>query len=263
MSDLNREQRRALAKKSKKMQYEPSRKFQQEDVFAKLEPLRQQLPGGLFSIVCNENARYTAFTGSLLSLMMPPESRYSIHTGAYVVDSCNRAVMGMRDNEQWICFMGDDHLFPPEFLLKLLAVMYKDDLDIVVPVCFKRSFPPEPVLYTKPDPTKSLYVPIDLNDYPDGGVIEVYAAGSAGMVIRRRVLEAMTPPWFEFGVEHRGEDIHFCEKAQELGFKIHADLDMSLGHILNAGIWPVRSEKGGEWGCQYDFNTQGGFVLEL
>ena len=259
---MNREQRRKAAK-SQKVGYAPSRGKTDENLFERMVPLIENLPGGLFSIVCNENARYTAFTASMVTLLLPLNSRYSFHTGAYVVDSCNRAIAGMREGEDWICFMGDDHVFPPEFVLKLLAAMYKDDLDCIVPVCFKRSYPPTPVLLDKPDPKKSLYVPINLDDHPNGGVIEVHAAGSAGMIVRKRCLDAMEPPWFRFGIEGRGEDIDFCERLHEHGFKVHADLDMSLGHILNTAIWPVRSAEGGDWGCRYDFNTQGGFVLGL
>jgi hypothetical protein len=237
--------------------------------------IMQTLPPGLFSVVANESARYTSFLGNVLAMVMPFKSRFSIHTGCYVVDSCNRAFMGLDPQEDWIMLMGDDHGFPPELILKLLAHMYQKDLDIIVPVCFKRDFPPTPVLYKYGDAPKDAaedfaydekeqraLFPIDLNDYPNGGLIEVDGAGSAGMVVRRRVVEAMEPPWFRLGVGHWGEDLDFCRRAQELGFKIHADLDMSLGHIVNTTIWPTRNQQG-EWSCRYDFGSQGGFILGL
>jgi hypothetical protein len=37
---------------------------------------------------------------------------------------------------------------------------------------------------------------------------------------------------------------------------------MSLGHIVNTCLWPVRSAEG-EWAVEYDFGNQGGFVLGL
>ncbi len=233
--------------------------------------MAEKLPNGLFAIVCNENARYTAFHGACASLILPPGSRISFHTGCYVVDSCNRSIIGMNDDEDWLCLMGDDHVFPPQFVLKLLTQMYANDLDIIAPICFRRSFPPQVVLYTYTEnpesPIGGLWYPIELKAYPEGGLIEVDACGSAGMIVRRRVLEKIEAegktPWFELGVGQWGEDLFFCKKAKDCGFKIHADLDMSLGHILNTALWPVRHQDGGHWGCQYDFNTQGGFVLEL
>ena len=233
------------------------------------------LPGGLFGIVANENARYTVFTGNCLSLALPNRSRYAIYTGCYVVDSCNRLFDALGPEEDWVAIMGDDHQFPPWILLKLLGLMYENDLDIVVPLCFKRDFPPTPVLYRYKDQPASVaekyaydptegkaLVPIDLNDFPEGGLIEVDGAGSAGMVVRRRVIDAMEPPWFRLGVGHWGEDLDFCRRAQDLGFKIHADLDMPLGQIVNTTLWPMRHING-HWMVEYDFGQQGGFQLAL
>lgn len=254
--------------------FTPTRKFKSDPNTEDIVKLVQSLPKGLFSILCNENARYTAFAAATTSLILPQGSRTSWHTGCYVVDSCNRAVMGMNTDEDWICFMGDDHVFSPFMMLQLLGQMYKHDLDVIVPVCFRRSFPPVPVLYTWADDvveaqdagTKAWYE-LNLDDYPDGGLVEVDAAGSAGMIVRQRVLKKMIDeeklPFFELGVGQWGEDLHFCWKVKEMGFKIWADLDVPLGHMVNTCLWPKRSEDTGEWACQYDFNTQGGITLAL
>ncbi len=253
----------------------PPRSFQFDPNLPEIRELAAALPPGLFGIVANESARYTTFTGHVLSLVMPNNSRYAIHTGCYVVDSCNRLLDGLLEHEDWVMIMGDDHQFPPELILKLLTLMYRDDLDIIVPVCFKREFPPTPVLYKYREADESVAAtfaydagegralyPINLNDFPKGGLIEVDGAGSAGMVVRKRVVDAMEAPWFRLGVGHWGEDLDFCRRAQDLGFKIHADLDMSLGHIVNTCLWPVRNPAG-EWAVEYDFGNQGGFVLGL
>lgn len=242
----------------------------------RLVELCERLPGGVVAIIANESARYTVFQASCMSLILPTGSRYGFHTGCYVVDSCNRAVSMMLPEEDWIMFMGDDHAFSPNLVLKLLAEMYLSDLDIITPVCFKRDFPPTPVLYRYGDPVegmdiskyaysedeKKVLYPLNLNAFPEGGVIEIDGAGSAGMIVRRRVLEALEPPWFRLGVGHWGEDLDFCRRAQAAGFKIYADLDMSLGHIINTTIWPERTEDK-VWGCQYDHGNKGGFFLTL
>lgn len=256
--------------------YAPPRRHRFDPSSPQVQEILQTLPKGIFSVVANESARYTAFMGNVLAMVLPFQSRFSIHQGCYVVDSCNRAFLGMNPDEDWIMIMGDDHQFPPEFALKLLALMYNHDLDVIAPLCFKRDFPPTPVVYRYEEAQEDVLAenyawnekeqkalfPINLNDFPEGGLIEVDGVGSAGMIVRRRVVEAMEPPWFRLGVGHWGEDLDFCRRAQELGFKIHVDLDMSLGHIVNTTIWPVRTQ-GGEWACEYDWASQGGFVLGL
>lgn len=225
--------------------------------------LVESLPKGLFAVLANENARYTSFHAATSALALPYGSRIMFQTGCYVVDSSNHAVMGINPDEDWVQLMGDDHKFPPQMTIKLLALMYEHDLDIIVPLCFKRSFPPAPVIYDLGN--DNLPYHIDLSDHPSGGLIEVYCAGTAGMVIRRRVLDKMQAendlPFFQLGGEHWGEDLDFCRRAREHGFKVWCDLDMPLGHIVNTCLWPVQRDQ--EWGCQYEFNEQGGFFLGL
>lgn len=257
--------------------YAPPRIFPFDPNHETIVRIAQSLPPGLLSIVANESARYTFFWGDLLGIVLPFGTRYSLHTGCYVVDSCNRAYSKLKEGEDWVMLMGDDHRFPPEIVLKLVGLMYENDLDIITPLCFKRDFPPTPVVYRyqkmkqkDPRSERSAWnekkemglVPINLNDFPQGGLIEVDGVGSAGMVVRRRVIEKMEPPWFRFGVGHWGEDLHFCRRAQDLGFKIWVDLDMPLGHIVNATTWPMHNDRG-EWVVEYDFNTKGGFRLAL
>lgn len=254
----------------------PPRQYEFDFENPLIKELAEKLPGGMVAILANESARYTVFQAACMGLILPTGSRYGFHTGCYVTDSCNRACASLMPHEDWIMFMGDDHNFDPNLVLKLLTHMYKDNLDIVVPVCFKRDFPPTPVLYkygeAQPGVDYSKYAyeendntflcPINLNAFPEGGLIEVDGAGSAGMIVHRRVLEKMEPPWFRLGVGHWGEDLDFCRRAQKLGFKIYADLDMSLGHIINTTIWPEKTEDG-QWGCQYDHGNKGGFFLTL
>ena len=223
--------------------------------------LVESLPKGIVAVLANENARYTSFHASMSGLALPFGSRISFHTGCYVVDSSNRAVMGMNPDEDWVMLMGDDHKFSPAMGIKLLSLMYKHDLDIIVPLCFKRSFPPRPVIYNLGEDGQPYH--IDLNDYPEGGLIEVYCAGTAGMIIRQRVLRKMREendfPFFQLGGEHWGEDLDFCRRARNHGFRVWCDLDEPLGHIVNTTLWPTRRDA---WGCQYEFNEQGGFFLE-
>ena len=81
-------------------------------------------------------------------------------------------------------------------------------------------------------------------DMPAEGLIELQAGGCAGMLIRREVLEAIEPPWFEY--TDRSEDIVFCEKAKEAGFNIYCDLSARLGHVTTAFVWPSTNQDG-DW----------------
>lgn len=56
------------------------------------------------------------------------------------------------------------------------------------------------------------------------------------MLIKRRVFEMMSPPYFDYGhqgFEIKGEDYWFCDRARKLGFEVWCDINLSLtvGHV--------------------------------
>jgi len=146
-------------------------------------------------------------------------------------DLCHQT---LRDGHSHLWFMDDDHAFPPQMLNKLLA----HDKPLVSPICLTRVHPFKPVQYTERNEDNALqYLPIPLSKADTDGLVEIQAGGCAGMLIRRDVLEAIEPPWFEYA--DRSEDIIFCEKAKAAGFDLYADLSLRLGHVTTAVVWPA------------------------
>jgi hypothetical protein len=92
----------------------------------------------------------------------------------------------------------------------------------------------------------------------EGGVHEVYVAGSAGMLIKRHVLEKIGDPWFEVGQQDSqqlNEDSYFCVKLARAGIKLHVDLDTWIGHITPSVLWPARNSKG-QWTVEIRYGPQ-------
>src|SRR4029077_13668612 len=85
-------------------------------------------------------------------------------------------------------FMDDDHAFPPQMLTKLLV----HDKPVVMPICLSRVYPFPPLQYTERNEENDLqYLPIPLSKADTDGLVEIQAGGTAGMLIRRDVLEAI------------------------------------------------------------------------
>ena len=76
-----------------------------------------------------------------------------------------------------------------------------------------------------------------------GGITAVDSIGGGCMVIARRVLEAIPCPFAdvfdEHGVFSEGEDLSFCRRARENGFRIHCVMDKPLLHIKPAEMLTV------------------------
>lgn len=200
---------------------------------------------GLVGVIANDFARVSAFTSSMNYL-----ARYGMPEGADIEhliggDWCGArndlAQMTLDGNYDWLWFMDDDHAFTPDLLFKLL----RHDKPLTVPVCLMRTPPFQPVTFVeRNEENKYQYLPAYMPDMPAGGLIELQAGGCAGMLIKREVLEAIEPPWFEY--TDRSEDIIFCEKAKAAGFGIYCDLEARLGHVTTAVVWPSTTEAG-DW----------------
>ena len=192
--------------------------------------------GVFVGVLSNELARFSAFFQSLLGVMgrLPPGSGLGWAKGVNIPKACNSLVAQMLGGSYgWLWIMGDDHTFDPDIVERLLW----HDVDVSVPHCLMRYPPWAPVVWNAPD-EDGFHTHADL---PESGLTEVHAAGSAGMLIRRRVLEAVKAPWFE----GRNEDIGFCEKARDAGFGVYCDPEIFLGHVTLATVQPTWSE--GQW----------------
>ena len=86
----------------------------------------------------------------------------------------------------------------------------------------------------------------------EGGLREVESIGGGCMVIARRVLEhpemkaAFSDTYDERGVFTEGEDVAFCRRAKETGFKIWCAMDKPLLHIKPAEmlrVWSYANER--------------------
>lgn len=165
----------------------------------------------------------------------------------------------------YVLYMDDDIVPPPDALIKLLAAKK----DIIAGACTVRQDPPLPNFRTY-DPVKMTYT--TAFQWSGEGVINVGAVGTGFMLISRKALEAVADYymdcrfekkylgmsdevaarlvrarhhrveetlnawWFEFlkhplGDGEYGEDISFCFKARECGFEVHVDTSVRCGHL--------------------------------
>ena len=137
----------------------------------------------------------------------------------------------MREGCTHVLFIDSDMTFPQDMVQRLLA----HDKDIVATNCARRRMPTGPTAQkTLPDGSREL-----IYTMPDStGLEEVESIGMGVMLIKRKVFESLSEPWFEtpWRTDKRGyigEDVFFCRKAAAAGFKIYIDHDVSkeIGHI--------------------------------
>ena len=137
----------------------------------------------------------------------------------------------MREKCTHVLFIDSDMRFPHDMIERLL----QHDLDIVATNCARRRMPTGPTaqIYKENGERELVYT------MPESiGLQEVGSVGMGVMLIKANVFAKLAEPWFETPWRHDkrgyiGEDVFFCKKARDAGFKIWIDHDVSkeIGHI--------------------------------
>ena len=214
--------------------------------------LRHRQDFGTIGVISAERGSYASFWNCLHSehmntLIDYPGTRLRIQQGVDICGNYNELIRRLEGD--WLWIMGDDHFWHPGLLSRLI----QHDVDVVVPHCVRRNPPWTSVVNSHKD-DDGWYVAADL---PENELTEVYTAGSAGMLIRRHVLDAIGDPWFtpKPDAVGLGEDVWFCERARDAGYKIWCDPGALLGHISNYTIWPRWDGERWELDAVFDLNT--------
>lgn len=188
-------------------------------------------------------ARYAEFWLSLESLQVPHGTRLVAARGADIPYQLNEGIRRMTGS--WCWFLGDDHTFEADLLLKLLA----HQTDVVMPVVPRRDPPFVPVLMHGPvGPSMRRY---GWSELPLTGLFRLPkgdSAGQAGALVHKTVLDKLGDPWFEGGQLTPGrlmEDMYFIHRLHEMGVAIHVDCDQIMPHIANITLTPQRFQ--GRW----------------
>lgn len=207
-------------------------------------PLTTEFPPGVIGVASSFLGRYREFDVSVSNIVVPQGTVVEWRLGVNIAHNFNNTIRSMLSSgAQWVWILGDDHVFLPNTLLNLL----RRKVDVVVPLCLRRSSPFLPVLHTS---VSGGCARLDWS-FLEGksGLVDIsdIAAGNAGMLIQRRVIETMSEPWFETGQinsELGSPDLWFCEKLRNYGIKLHLDLDNPIGHITHAAVWPSKNDQG-------------------
>lgn len=216
--------------------------------------------------LASELCRFGLGVNSLLGLDRPLGSRLQQVASASVTENLNSIIRDLRPEDEWVWFQSDDHTFEHDALTRMLGIMDDHDLDVLVPLVLKRNPPWIPVLYRalgRVEETSGapLFETLTQHDIPETGVFEVDAAGSAGMLVRRQVLDDVGDPWFYNTTDQQGrqvvvnEDVTFCTRARDLGYRIHCTPDVVLGHIGIFVVRPVVHPEHNTWVALTEFST--------
>jgi hypothetical protein len=190
--------------------------------------------------------RYYEFTMSTEGLHVPAGTKMILERSCDVTQNFNKGMQRLTGS--WAWFVGDDHAFAPDTLLKLLA----HRVNVVVPISPCKVPPWMPcVMHGPVDPdlvwheNMLLY---DWNELSGKGLLPLPKGdfiGQSGMLVQKPIMDKIGYPWFKCGQLDPGrlqEDMFFCKELQDLGETVYVDQDMIFDHYFIVGVTTRRHE---------------------
>lgn len=157
----------------------------------------------------------------------------------------NRLVKEFLKSDADILFFLDSDVVPPTDIFDLVLMQEKwDCAGGVYPVFMT------PAGHDKPQVVFTVYKGrgeqgLGMANIPPAGFSYVDGLGTGCMFLKRHVLEKLSEPYFEFKYNEAsraievGEDIDFCMKVNDLGFKFFVDFSKVCKHYKNVCLLDV------------------------
>lgn len=209
-----------------------------------MQIIQSRHPPGAVCMVTGDDLRSAIAMQSVVGTYASPGSLMTWFSGVLVSSSLNESFQAVLHNSalQWAWVMGDDHVYNPDAVLKLLD----REVDVIVPLCLSRAPPFNPVISVR---TEGGFLPKPLGSLPRGGLYKLApneSCGDAGMLIRRHVLEKIEPPWYNNrrSGSYNSDDQAFVARLIQEGFDVHVDLDVQIGHVTQTVVVPALTQDG-------------------
>lgn len=187
----------------------------------------------LIAVPCMDQVA-APFAQSLAMLQKDGEVAVAFQVGSLVYTSRNKlAQMAINYACDYVLWLDSDMMFPPETLQYMLKECEEKDLDVLSGLYFRRVAPYAPVLFTKLEISDTGVVVDDLHgDVPDS-LFELEGIGFGCVLMRTEVLIAVQAKFYDMftPLNGVGEDLSFCWRARQCGYKIWLDPKIQLGHV--------------------------------
>lgn len=150
-------------------------------------------------------------------------------------DSRNHAALWAVDNDMDYILWFDDDMVIDKVGKPVFTTLIAHDKDFVAPLFFQRRPPYLPLLFKRNKHIDGAFTTYDnILDY-EKGLLEVDGVGFGCCLTKVDMFKKIPKPYFLMG-ETFGEDLFFCDKAINAGYKIFCDTTIQIGHISDPPV---------------------------
>lgn len=173
------------------------------------------------------------FCQSLAQLQRIGECVLMMQSGSLIYTSRNDlATAAIQIDADYVFWLDSDMVFKPDTLIRMMETLKANDLDILTGLYFRRVPPYSPVLYNKIEIDGVACEFSEFKTIPDG-LFEVGACGFGCVLMKTDVFFDVQS---KFGnmfapIGNNGEDVAFCWRARQCGYKVVCDPTMICGHV--------------------------------
>ena len=174
------------------------------------------------------------FCQSLAMLRKVGDCVLSMQMGSLIYTSRNTlATRAIQTEADYVLWLDSDMVFEPDLLERLMKTLTENDLDIVTGLYFRRVPPYSPVLFKDLTLIRDTFfewsefkeVPSDLFEVAGCGFGCVLMKTDAFFDVQSKFGNMFAP------IGNTGEDLAFCWRARECGYKVWCDPTIICGHV--------------------------------
>ncbi len=186
----------------------------------------------LIAIPCMDQVP-AQFMQSLATLRKVGECTVATQIGSLIYTSRNKlAQKAIEIEADYVLWLDSDMVFPPDLLERMMDRLKKDKLDILTGLYFRRVHPYTPVLFDKLKMVGNVCNWTEFKELPE----EPFEVGGCGFGCVLMDAGVFLDVQGRFGnmfapIANTGEDLAFCWRARECGYKIICDPDITAGHV--------------------------------
>ena len=172
------------------------------------------------------------FAQSLARLKKIGDCVLSMKMGSLIYTSRNDlATQAIQTDSDFVFWLDSDMVFEPDTLIRMMDTLEKNKLDILTGLYFRRVPPYTPVLFDKLEMDGNICNWSNFKTLPED-LFEVGGCGFGAVLMKTDVFFDVQA---RFGnmfapIANNGEDIAFCWRARQCGYKIYCDPKIELKH---------------------------------
>lgn len=173
------------------------------------------------------------FCHSLALLTKPNDCVLAMNPGSLVYTSREKlAMMAIENEAKYVFWMDSDMQFPQDCLIRMIDTLERNNLDMLTGLYFRRVPPYSPVLFDRLEMDHNECKWSEFEEIPNE-IFEVGGCGFGCVLVKTDVLFNVLAAYGTMftPIGRNGEDVAFCIRARECGFKIHCDPSIICGHV--------------------------------